>query len=402
MTLIIDHDLTFTQAESRIILNEYVCALCLSDLHIIEIPNHERVFIVCPEHKNVCLTGRVMRSTASMRVERSHREFFPMVAAMPDLFGGIWMNGIPENVATDIVKHCVCALDGGMLLRSLIRDEKGKPVDGLETIVCQRCRTNVGTNGIGFVRQHEYQFIPPLEWRKFLKVRAAAPAPSPFIYDSRTDVRSFDKLGVITYGVRPEFEDEKKQDYFQVTFYRGKSDLAKRLKDILGEEPKQLRVRLPFHVASSSLDCFYKGALTARAVPDGNGWRWEYYRDPDTQEIEIRGGRAITVTGHRLMSNPVDLVKPIFTNRKGKSFPLRHYARLRFILPDLAEVNGKPTPGYFEMSFKDDDAERIKKGVQDLKNECFTFGRMLPEVPLILSLHVDEEGSRTVKIEMEN
>jgi len=389
----IDPDITFTQTEAPIIVKEYVCAVCLSDLGVQEIPNEARVFVMCPMHGNVCASGRVMRSTASMQVERSGRDYFPTVAAMPDLFSPIWLSGVPMDKAKDIQRHCVCALCGSNLTTFAVMDQHSNIVDDIATLKCSMGHGNVGINGIGFVRRHEYIHVPPVEWRAFLKKRASLPQSKQFVYEPN-DGASFEKIGTVSYGKRDE---DTPQDHFTVTFFHGRNanQFGSAFKD-----PKQLRIRIPSPAVEMSLDCYNRGALTARAIRDGDGYRWEYYRDPETQEVEIRGGSARTVSGHRRQQAGVKLNEVIFTNSKKVSFALRRVARLRFVLPDLA-INGQPVPGYFEMSAKDDDAEVIEKKVTEVKNKCFEIGKMLPEVSLILSMK-EVDNNQIIHIEMEN
>lgn len=389
----IDKDLTFTHADSLVILKDYVCAVCLSDLAVVEIKNSERIFIVCPVHANVCLTGRVMRSTASMRVEQSHRDYYPFIASMPDLFSPIWANGVPAPIAEDIQRRCVCALCGDDLILSRIRDQYSHKVEGIFTLICRSGHGNVGTNGIGFTRKHEYEFIPPVKWRAFLRSRADAPQSESFFYQAESESASFERLGVVSYGVRPELKGTVDEpDHFQVVFFGKQDGYSDRFRKLYGKEPKRLSVRIPTSTVQTSLDCYFKGALTARAVRDGSGWRWDYFRDPDTHEIDLRGGNPVTVSGLRRQSAGVHESEPIVVTSKGKAIYLQQTARLRFVMPDLAVINHKPIPGFFEMSFRGDDASRIEEGVKHIKEECFAGGRMLPEVALSLSLCKNETG----------
>lgn len=388
---IIDPDLTFRQGETAIILKDYVCAVCNLELAVIEIPNNERVFIVCPDHGNVCLCGRVMRSTASMKIERTVRDYYPLIAAFPDLFGSIWQNGIPRDRAEKIKHDYVCALCGIRLESFLILDQFGKTVQDSVTLKCHHGHGNVGLNGIGMVRQSEYVHIPPVKWREFLRKRGAAPTVTPV--DRLKNTESFEKLGVITYGNR---DDGAVNDSFKFVIFGGKPKLLESIRAEFGNDPKSIRVRIPSPILQSTLDCFAKGALIARAIKDGDNYRWDYFRDPETQEIEIRGGTARTLIGLRMQGVTIDPTKPIYHNAKGKPFPLQRVTRLRMVIP-LKD----PVLGYFETSFKDDDATIIEEGVKAIHNQCFENGKMVSEVPLTLSLYKDDSGDQKLKIETE-
>lgn len=384
----ISPDLTFRQSEIDPVIRDYVCAVCHLDLAVQYIPNHERVFIVCPDHGNVCLSGRVMRSTVSIQMENSVRDYYTMLSALPDLFGNIWMNGIPRDQASRIAHVSVCALCGSPLAMQCIWDEdKRKILPDIVSLMCSYSHGNVGLNGIGFVHQSDYIFVPPVEIRRVERLRRDLPQKQPLDFSKHPKSAAFEKLGVISFGNGLE-SNRNGSDHFRVMVSnRNYPTLAKQF----GKELARLTVRLPSPSITASLhtslECYRKGAMIAKAVRVEDGsFRWEYYRDPDTHEIDIRGGRSLTLAGLRMSNKGVDLDVPIYKDSKGEGHPLQRVARMRLVIPELAELNGSPVTGYFEMSFKDDDTTVIEEGVRIAKQQGNTEGLMLNETPLTLSL----------------
>ena len=87
--LTLDLDETFDQIEAPRIRDEYVCAVCHSNLTILFAENRSRVLIVCLEHGSVTKCGRVTRTTVSIEMERAHRRFRDACRNLPDLWGDL-------------------------------------------------------------------------------------------------------------------------------------------------------------------------------------------------------------------------------------------------------------------------------------------------------------------------
>jgi len=183
-TQTISKELTFPQSDTRIILEDYVCAVCHAELAIQEIENDERVFIICPEHGNVCICGRVMRSSASMQHELSFREYYSIVAAMPDLYGEIWKQGIPLEQARRISSDSVCALCGDSLIMQAIFNSQTKRIESdLVNLICRGGHGNIGLNGIGITSKKNYAFIPPIVYRRITRLRTGFAEATPRHFD---------------------------------------------------------------------------------------------------------------------------------------------------------------------------------------------------------------------------
>lgn len=373
-------DLTFSPSEVVIVLKEYVCAICHADLVAQPIVNEARVFILCPEHGNVCLCGRVMRSTVSIKHETSYRDFYPALSLFPDLFGDIWARGIPEESAQKIAREYVCSLCGDEMIPQAIF-ENGRLVSGKATLACRSRHGNAGLSGLGMVRKEEYDFIPPVDVRRIVRQRAQIESVEP-IHFEQVESSSFSKIGAVSMD----------ETYLRVVPFDRNPKLIARIKQEFGEKPTRLTVRMIADKRPGAWECYNRGALIARVVRENGAPRWVYFRDPETQEIEIRGGTACTTTGLRMMQAPVDLNMTVYTNSKGESIPLQAVYRLRFVIPSLTNLDGSALMGYFELSAKGENALSIEAGVQNAKIYAFETGRMLPEIPLTLTI----QDGRTV------
>lgn len=402
---IINPDLTFTQAEAAQVVKEYVCAVCHGSLTIQHIPNHERLFVMCPDHNNVCLVGRVMRSTVNYQIEVNTRSYYQFIAAMPDFFGGIWLSGIPVEHAEEIAHKSVCALCGFDLNVHLITDHTGKVFDkDRATVKCGFCNINVGLGGSGFAWKKDYVFIPPVKVREFQRARKARTIPPPREYSRLPHSFTFDKLGVVTFGTRYALAQGEQPDHLSIVVYdNGKyPGLQGLIEREYGSTPASVNVRLLSSPAPfpESLDCYDRGALFAKAVRDpGGNWEWFYFREPDTQEIQIRNRQALTNVGLRMIRDGVRPFEPVYVDGQGKPVYLENSGRLRFVIPEAVELNGSPVTGYFEMQFFDDSVDVIGKGVEQAKDYGWNRGMTLGEVPLTLKVS-EGAGGKFVELEV--
>mgnify|MGYP007083428129 CR=1 FL=1 len=371
MALIVDNDLTFTQVEADAIIKEYVCAICNSNLHIQRIPNHERVFILCPAHDNVCICGRVMHSTVNIRVSSSKKNYYAALAAHPALYGGIWKQGIPRADAEEIAHKSVCSLCGFDLHVYLTSNPE------IATVKCGFCKTNVGLSGYGFTNKATYTHVPPIKIREYLKKRALSDLSAlPIV---AIDPYSFEKIGSVSVDIASQIEESGLHLYGRTV------QVSENIKRVYGNSPKADDIKLLFtslqESFTQSLDCYNRGALFAKATRGDEGYQWNYFRDPYTQEIEIRGSAARTVTGFRMMQKGVDQSAVLYTSSKGQEYTLRNTGRLRFVLPGLTQADGTPIPGYFEMSITEN-LEGIESAIRNAKEIAFDNGLTLSEIPM--------------------
>lgn len=384
--LAVDPELTFSQSEIKPVTGEYVCAVCHSDLTVQHIQGDSRVFIMCPEHGNVCLCGRVMRSTVNILLQAGSQEYYSMIASMPDLYANLWVAGIPREQAGKIARESVCGLCGGEIVMQVILDSLTNTIDPERvSLICRAGHGNVGLNGIGFVAKASLPHVPPVEWRRIARLRSGRELGD--IAPVLSDSASFDKLGVITVRDRMT---ETLSTHFNVIFF-GDRTSAERFKERLGDKPSRLQVRIPSPtfggIVRESLECYRKGALIAKAVNAFDEWVWQYYRDPDTHEIEIRGGTPLTLDGQRLSSQPVQPGQVLYHDANGSPRKVQRVLRMRFVLPQLAE---EKIVGYFDASFRDSDADTISSGVRIIESTAKEHGFMLSEIPLVLSVDAEQ------------
>lgn len=402
----ISSDLTFTQNEANIVIKDYVCAICHADLVIKEIPNELRVFIMCPIHNNVCLAGRIMRSTVSIQHEISFRDYYSTIATMPDLFGNIWINGIPYEHAQIISKKSVCALCGSKLIMQGIFLQETKRIDpDFVSLACQAGHGNVGLNGFGFIPTGEYVSIPPIKSREIIRNRKNLQKYNSPSFSKNPPTCTLEKLGVVTLGTHAESENGERPDKFNIILFENRKypGLETKIKQVYGENVKRINIRIPFPINTmilrESLECYNRGAMIAKARFINTDWIWEYFRDPYDQEIEIRGGQALTLAGLKLQKTPADLTTPIYYTSQGKPVFMRHTGRLHFFIPDLIELNGSPVIGYFEMSISGANVITIKKGVDTIVQQALNKGILLSEIPFVLAIQNDPKNETFIHIE---
>jgi hypothetical protein len=77
----------FDPSEVDAITREFVCAICYSNLVEIPVSGAYLSLIICPEHGNVELCGRVTRNTVSIDMERAKIEYDAVIRNLPDLWG---------------------------------------------------------------------------------------------------------------------------------------------------------------------------------------------------------------------------------------------------------------------------------------------------------------------------
>jgi DNA-directed RNA polymerase subunit RPC12/RpoP len=93
---------TFTHTQAHEITREYVCAVCYGELVVHPIDNSLEAMVVCPEHGSVSKTGRIMRSTVSIELERSARNYSQVVKNLADLWPELQT---PKKTQAQILKE---------------------------------------------------------------------------------------------------------------------------------------------------------------------------------------------------------------------------------------------------------------------------------------------------------
>lgn len=386
MTLTVDHDLTFTHSEASTIVKEYVCAVCHSGLHIQTIPNHERVFILCPAHGNVCVCKRVMTSTVNIRVSSAKRDYYSALAAHPNLYGEIWKRGIPREDAEHITHKSVCGLCGSQLHVYLT----GDPTRA--TVKCGVCHSNVGLSGYGFASKNTYIHIAPLKVREYNKKRATDIQTMP----AGEITYNFDKIGSVGLDIPADADAEEST----LKVFGRTVEISERIKHTCGKTPSRIGIQMLYpslkDTFSQSLECYNRGALFAKAYLSEDGYQWDYYRDPYTQEIEIRGGAARTIAGFRMMQKGVNVQDVLYTSAKGQPYTLQNTGRLRFIIPSLAKADGSHVPGFFE-ALLTSNLDGIQAALTHARDVAFDNGLTLSEIPMTLFV---QDGKPKVQLDL--
>lgn len=161
--LVVGLDDSFTQSESRGIVESFVCAVCHGDLHEIFVPNSPRVLIVCFEHGNICDCGRVTKTTVSIEIENSIKRFYGAVLALADLWPELIENGFSREHAERFAKSHVCAICGSFLVMQYkdIRD-KTRGYD----LVCSRRHGPIQECGYVKIENFVFDFQRQRDWER--------------------------------------------------------------------------------------------------------------------------------------------------------------------------------------------------------------------------------------------
>lgn len=160
--LVVDTDTSFSPAEVTHVVENYVCAVCHGELTEVQVPNEQRRLIVCIEHGNTCIVGRVTRATVSIETERAYKSYHEVIRNLPDLWGHLVKQGFEYSKAIKLRKDYVCAICGGTLL---ILNRQDHPHGEIVDIGCQ---THGNINDCGYTKKSEfkYDFQRILKWSK--------------------------------------------------------------------------------------------------------------------------------------------------------------------------------------------------------------------------------------------
>ena len=93
----LDLDETFSQTEAAQVIREYVCGTCHGELTALESQTHHRVMVICTEHGNVTICGRVMRVSVNIEMERASSKFYCVIRNLPDLWGELLEKRLPPR-----------------------------------------------------------------------------------------------------------------------------------------------------------------------------------------------------------------------------------------------------------------------------------------------------------------
>ena len=142
----------FSPSEAYDVVENFVCALCWSSLLAIHVQGDYLMLVVCPEHGNIELCGRVTKNTVSIELERGFENYHKVIRNLADLWGHLIDAGFEYENAIKLTKHNVCAKCGGMLV--MVMNPKVKDGFSHVDIHCARCRKSVSETG--YVRKEKY------------------------------------------------------------------------------------------------------------------------------------------------------------------------------------------------------------------------------------------------------
>jgi hypothetical protein len=83
----------FTLQDAEIIQSVYACSQCEGELAIIpDFFDNDNWLVICPEHGNIEIIGRISKTTVAIRNERGVFDFPKAIRALPDLWGELIPN----------------------------------------------------------------------------------------------------------------------------------------------------------------------------------------------------------------------------------------------------------------------------------------------------------------------
>ena len=138
----------FTGWEAEHVVTGYVCALCWSTLLALKIRGDYMYIVVCPEHGNIELCGRITKNTVGIELERGYRLYHEVIRNLPDLWGHLAQEGFEWDRANKIRKNYVCSKCGGPIYATLI--------EGQRDFVSLNCPKHGNINNSGYTKKELY------------------------------------------------------------------------------------------------------------------------------------------------------------------------------------------------------------------------------------------------------
>lgn len=138
----------FEPYEASSVVRDFVCAVCWSSLIAIQANNDRMFIVVCPEHGNVELCGRVTKNTVSIEMERGLRKYHEVIRNLSDLWGHLVVKGFEYKSGLRIAREYVCEKCGRTLYPELI--------PGVADYINIVCPTHGNINQCGYVKKEMY------------------------------------------------------------------------------------------------------------------------------------------------------------------------------------------------------------------------------------------------------
>lgn len=214
--------------------------------------------------------------------------------------------------------------------------------------------------------------------------------------------KAFLKLGQIRKGAKdPKSGAPVDLDYFRVTFYPNEKECEELFKDVYGEQPRAINIRLAFpsvdEVWDANFECYAKGGLIAKASSTQDPvtlqeiGKWIFYRDHGTGEVLVRNGSPVGEAGVEFMKKPIDLTAPIYSykNRNGEKVDvtLEPVGRLNVVVPELAQIR----VGYLEFRpGSPKDISAISRELAAIDHMAKQAGKDITGIPMRLTRREEE------------
>lgn len=138
----------FEPWEANYVARDFVCAVCWSSLIAIQLESDRTMIVVCPEHGNVELCGRITKNTVSIELENGFRRYHDVIRNLPDLWGQLQNEGFDYAQAHKLARTHVCKKCGRDLYEELILGDR----DHVNLV----CITHGNVNQCGYIEKGKY------------------------------------------------------------------------------------------------------------------------------------------------------------------------------------------------------------------------------------------------------
>jgi len=199
----------------------------------------------------------------------------------------------------------------------------------------------------------------------------------------------------------------KDLDYWRPVFLKNKDRerIEERFKEVYGEQPKEINIRLAFDTISenwdANLECFKGGVMVAKCgMTEEKGYYWIYYRDPYTHEVLVRDCLPVGENGQLFIQKPIDPEAPIYETEKNK-YCMEPTGRLRVVIPEIAMMD-PPVVGWFEVTLKSPtdirqvsgELKTISKRAQDSNSPLYGIPMRLSRIEQDITKHIGDNLTR--------
>jgi hypothetical protein len=151
---------------------------------------------------------------------------------------------------------------------------------------------------------------------------------------------SFPTLGHIRKGAPKTGEGESTRigedlSWLRAEFDEGEAEAAKLFHSIYGDQPREIRVVLPFNEIERFFECWQEAYIAGTMLHRCDGEYVQWARDAGTGQITVKDWKSV-LTGERVLCGG----KPVATSGGGKARGVfcKRTGRLKVILPELKRL----------------------------------------------------------------